>query len=33
MYFRSQGMAIAATAGMSQPDTSRGRRGRRDFAA
>jgi hypothetical protein len=33
IYFRSQGMAIAANAGMSEVDAFRGRRGRRDFAA
>jgi hypothetical protein len=33
IYFRSQGMAIAATAGMSEAGPVRGRRGRRDFAA
>jgi hypothetical protein len=34
IYFRSQGMAIAATAGMTEDGTDRGRRRRRrDFAA
>lgn len=32
-YFRSQGMAIAASAGMTDVDTARGRRGGRQFAA
>lgn len=32
-YFRSQGMAIAATAGMTEVGTVRSRRGRREFAA
>jgi hypothetical protein len=32
-YFRSQGMAIAATAGMTEPGSARGRRYRREFAA
>ena len=33
LYFRSHGMAIAATAGMTEDGTSRGRRRYRDFAA
>ncbi|HKU23184.1 MAG TPA: hypothetical protein VJQ50_19395 [Terriglobales bacterium] len=33
IYFRSQGMAIAANAGMSDVGAFRGRRGRREFAA
>lgn len=33
LYFRSQGMAIAATAGMSHDSATRSRRSRRDFAA
>ena len=33
LYFRSQGMAIAATAGMSDEGTPRSRRRQRDFAA
>jgi len=33
IYFRSQGMAIAANAGMSQVGPTRGRRRQRDFAA
>jgi hypothetical protein len=33
MYFRSQGMAIAAVAGMSEVGTVRSRRSRREFAA
>jgi hypothetical protein len=33
IYFRSQGMAIAATAGMTQVETGRERRRRRDYAA
>ena len=32
-YFRSQGMAIAASAGMTEVGAPRGRRGRREFAA